>query len=222
MKLALIFLGMVCAGIYSTERIVSNSVVFTDIYERGEWGIDENRKGNSGTGSDPYNARPYISFLKNYLEDHAIQSVVDLGCGDWRIGQQINWGNIKYIGVDVVESVISENVKRFSSTTVSFVKADGTEYALPKADLLICKDVLQHLPFKDIMNIIKQFGKYKHCIIVNDVDPVKLTCKNEDIPRGHHRHLDLTEPPFSLNGKKILTYVSGEETKQVLLIRNKA
>jgi hypothetical protein len=90
---------------------------------------------------------------------------------------------------------------------------------LPKADLLICKDVLQHLPYEDIQKIIKQFDKFKYCIVINDVDPVKLTCENVDIPRGHYRCLDLTKPPFSLIGRKVLVYASGNETKQLLLIK---
>jgi SAM-dependent methyltransferase len=216
-----LFFLVFVVNIAGVEKIVPNSVVFSDIYERGEWGVDENQKGNSGTGSDPRNARPYISFLKNYLEDHAIKSVVDLGCGDWRLGQQINWNGITYIGIDVVESVVSENIKHFGTANISFVKADVTEYMLPKADLLICKDVLQHLPYKDIHNVVKQLNKYKHCIVVNDVDPIKLTCENVDIPRGHYRCLDLTQPPFSLCGRKVLTYASGDETKQILVIRNK-
>ena len=202
------------------EDVVSNAAIFSSIYERGEWGVDENMKGNSGTGSDPQNAKMYITFLQNYLAEHNIKSVVDLGCGDWRIGKSINWDGIKYLGVDVVDSVVSQNAKNFSAANVSFMKADGSDYDLPKADLLICKEVLQHLPFKDIKNIVKQFGKFKHCILVNDVDPIKLTCENSDIPRGYYRHLDLTKPPFSLLGRKVLTYVSGDETKQLLLINN--
>lgn len=215
-----IFFLMFFASFLNSEDIVSNSAIFSSIYERGEWGVDENQKGNSGSGSDPQNAKIYLSFLKSYLEDNSIQSVVDLGCGDWRLGRLINWDGIKYLGIDVVESVINENTKNFASANISFIKADGTDYVLPKADLLICKDILQHLPYKDIQNIIKQFSKFKYCIVINDVDPVKLTCENIDIPRGYYRCLDLTKPPFSLLGRKVLVYASGNETKQLLLIKN--
>lgn len=202
-----------------SEDLTSNSAVFSSIYERGEWGVDEQKKGNSGTGSDPQNAKMYLAFLNNYLREHQIKSVVDLGCGDWRIGKEVCWDGIQYIGIDVVGSVIEQNSKEYASANISFVKADGSDYSLPKADLLICKDVLQHLPFKDIKNIIKQFSKFKHCIIVNDVDPITLTCSNINIPRGHYRPLDLTKPPFSLLGRKVLSYASGLETKLVLQIQ---
>jgi 2-polyprenyl-3-methyl-5-hydroxy-6-metoxy-1,4-benzoquinol methylase len=204
------------------EELVSNDDVFADIYKRGEWGTDESGKGNSGTGSDPENAKKYIDFLQNYLTQNNIKSVVDLGCGDWRISRTINWDGVRYLGIDVVASVIQENIEHFAAPNISFLKADGSDTCLPAADLLICKDILQHLPFQDIHEIISQFGKFRHCIIVNDVNPSTLTCENMDIPRGHYRSLDLTQPPFSMLGEKVLNYSSGPngELKQVLIIKS--
>jgi len=199
----------------------SNSAIFSRIYDTGEWDRDSDVKGTSGSGSSPTNARMYIEYLRNFLKDQNIKSVVDLGCGDWQISSCINWNGIQYTGVDVVESVINRNKKKYSSPKISFIKADGIDYSLPRADLLICKDVLQHLPFMDILSVITQMSKFKYCIIVNDVDPVTLTCENIDIPRGHYRTLDVTKPPFGLTGRKVLTYASANETKQVLLIQNK-
>jgi len=200
----------------------SNSDVFSEIYREGLW--DPTGKCNSGTGSDPDNARPYIEFLQRYLTENNIKSVVDLGCGDWRIGKSICWDGIEYLGIDVVPSVIAENTAQYSAPNITFMTSDGSDAELPPADLLICKEVLQHLPFDDIHKIVSQFGKYKACIIVNDVDPNTLTCENTDIPRGHYRLLDLTRPPFSMPGMMALTYsTSGSgavgELKQVLIIQ---
>jgi len=212
----------VVQSVASQEDSASNYAVFSDIYKRGEWGIDESGKGNSGTGSDPENAKKYIDFLQSYLAENNIKSVVDLGCGDWRISGSVDWDGVQYLGIDVVAAVIQENMEHFAAPNISFLKADGSDTRLPSADLLICKDVLQHLPFQDIQEIIAQFGKFRHCIIVNDVNPSTLTCENVDIPRGHYRSLDLTQPPFSVLGEKVLTYSSGEngEVKQVLIIKS--
>ncbi len=220
MKMFIFLYLVVASSVVFCEDMISNASIFSSIYERGEWGVDGNNKGHSGTGSDPQNAKMYITFLQSFLAENNIKSVVDLGCGDWRIGKLVNWDGIKYLGVDVVDSVISQNSKNFASPTVTFVKADGTDYVLPSADLLICKDVLQHLPYKDIQKIIPQFSKFKYCLVINDVDPIKLTCENTDLPRGYYRCLDMTKAPFSLLGRKVLSYASGNETKQVLLIKN--
>jgi hypothetical protein len=95
------------ASFLNSGDSASNSAIFSSIYERGEWGVDENQKGNSGTGSDPQNAKIYLSYLRSFLDENHIQSVVDLGCGDWRLGRLIDWNGKKYIGIDVVESVIN-------------------------------------------------------------------------------------------------------------------
>ncbi len=128
MKIISIFCFLLFTHILNAEDLVSNSAVFSSIYERGEWGA----KGSSGSGSDPKNAKMYLTFLQDFLSENEITSVVDLGCGDWRIGREINWDGIKYLGIDVVASVIEENNKNFSSPNIAFLKADGIDHSLPK------------------------------------------------------------------------------------------
>jgi hypothetical protein len=66
--------------------------VFTNIYETSFWGDNKNHdyKGSSGYGSGiDYNKFTYVPFLKNFIQKKNIQSVVDLGCGDFRCGPLI-------------------------------------------------------------------------------------------------------------------------------------
>ena len=82
---------------------------FTNIYEKELWG-----KGKgSGDGSRLKFNVPYITFLENFLIDNNIKSVIDFGCGDWQFSKYVNWGNIDYLGLDVVDSVIENNKKQF-------------------------------------------------------------------------------------------------------------
>lgn len=71
---------------------------------------------------------------------------MDVGCGDWQFSQAIDWGTIKYIGYDIVKQVVKANRKKFGTRLISFIHGNGVQCDLPMADLLICKDVLQHLP----------------------------------------------------------------------------
>src|SRR5579863_6436413 len=159
-----IFLLFFCSNWLYGAGYPSNSEAFTHIYESAEWGRDAYGKGTSGDGSNPDHAREYVEFLQDFLLYHNIKTVVDLGCGDWQIGRVIDWSGVQYVGIDVVSSVIRKNARRFSSSNISFVKADGIDYDLPRADLLICKEVLQHLPNEDIQKIVQQFPKFKYCI----------------------------------------------------------
>ena len=190
--------------------------VFTDIYNRNEW-----LKG-SGEGSTVENTVQYRHFLQNFLREKNITSVVEAGCGDWQFSKLIDWEGVNYVGFDVVKSVIAFNQENYQKPNISFVHLNAIHADLPEADLLICKDVLQHLPIADIQRFITQFPKFKYCLITNDVDFHTRTAKNSDIPVGHYRHLDLTKSPFHVKGRKIFEYVIptsyGPDVKQVLLI----
>ena len=122
----------------------------------------------------------------------------------------------------MVKSVIEKNKKAFSSPRVSFVCADIINYELPCADLLICKDVMQHLTNNDIKVLLKQLPKFKHCLITNDLSYPALTSDNRDIRRGDYRSLDLLKPPFNVKAEKAFMYRSEtlNNVKQVLYIYN--
>jgi SAM-dependent methyltransferase len=196
---------------------------FTRIYKSGVWGKNQDGEGSSGGGSTVEATAEYRRFLQKFLIDQKIQSVIDVGCGDWEFSQLIDWGNIQYTGYDIVSFVIEKNRKRFEKSTISFEHKNAIETDLPKADLLICKEVLQHLSNKDIKQFLNQIHKFKYCLITNDVNPSTLSSDNRDIENGDYRHLDLTKAPFFINGIPVLTYqvpYGFYEVKQVLLIIN--
>lgn len=195
--------------------------VFTNIYENKIWG-KKNNFGTSGPGSEKNVTEIYRKYLQKFIKKHHIQSVVDVGCGDWEFSQYIDWKDIHYMGFDVVLPVIERNIKKFQTEKIQFFHANAIETDLPEADLLICKEVLQHLPNKDVKKFLPQLKKYRYCLITNDVDPKTKSAKNGDIVRGpEKRFLDLTKAPFSLKGRKVLFYQAFGDTKQVLLIKRK-
>lgn len=171
---------------------------FSAIYEANAWGR------GSGVGSEPQYTVEYVALLRQFLTEHQIKSVVDFGCGDWQFSQLIDWTGIKYQGFDIVASVIDSNRQRFGSVNIRFEHVVvGT--ALPCADLLICKDVLQHLPTAVVrrnLSIFKQL--YPHLLITNDIAPVEGT--NSDIDAGQWRPLRLDQAPFNESLDVALTW----------------
>ncbi len=193
---------------------------FTRCYKTKAWATNAQGEGSSGTGSTLEATEEYRVFLQDFLKSHKIRSVVDAGCGDWEFSQYIDWRGIQYSGYDIVKSVIIRNKKNFGAPNIKFFQANTLEFDLPQADLLITKDVLQHLPIEDIKSFTRHFSKYKYCLITNDINPYRRT-SNIQIVAGQYRPIDLTEPPFNVVGTKILTFETGwGETKQVLLIDN--
>jgi SAM-dependent methyltransferase len=192
--------------------------IFTEIYGYGAWGHNLNGRGFSGTGSTVLNAAPYMAFLENFIRANNIQSVLDVGCGDWLFSQHINWSHATYTGMDVVKYIIDRNTQLYASPKIQFIHYNGEFTDLPAADLIICKDVLQHLSNDKILSFLTQLHKYKYCLLTNDTEPSTFSSTNYDIVSGDHRFLDLSKPPFNLKGVKIFHYRSEYVIKQVFYI----
>ena len=191
--------------------------IFSEIYDKNLW------NGGSGPGSNPEPNKPYISLLESFFTENKINSIVDAGCGDWRFSKLIDWNNINYKGYDVVKSVIDYNQVNYSSETVSFQLYNGDPKLLPSADLLIMKDVLQHLSFSLINEFILGFPKYKYCLITNCINTGGQTqTVNRDIETGGSTELDLRLYPFNLECDELLEYWCPypHHRKLTLLINN--
>jgi SAM-dependent methyltransferase len=184
---------------------------FTDIYKDSTWGSGaDGGLGTSGTGSTLSATLLYRTYLQQFLKENEIKSVVDAGCGDWEFSQTIDWSGVDYTGYDIVQEVVDANTKKFAKPNIKFVQADIVQTDLAPADLLISKHVLQHLPNTSVQKFITQLGKYKHVLLINGVDPKTFSGENRDIGPGDYRFLDVTEPPFNLKGKKVLTYLGDD------------
>ena len=200
--------------------------VFNEIYSESIWG-----KG-SGSGSELEYCKPYLNFLKDFFYDYKIKSIVDLGCGDWQFSKEINFKGIKYFGIDVAEEVIAENTKSYSSEDITFNILDKYQ-DIPSCDLLICKDVMQHLSIKENKKIIKEvFPKFKYILSTNCVtarSPIgefiyKLINKknskkiNRDIQTGDCTLFNISKSPYNIEARKVLIF-KGEKYKFIDLAR---
>ncbi len=192
---------------------------FSEVYKNGLWGKDENGEGYSGPGSLVSEATPFLQYLQNFLDTHNIQSVVDIGCGDWVLAREINWGDREYLGIDVVGSVLRKNKAKYGSEKIKFIKLDAGSESLPQADLLICKDVLIHLPNSNIFHILAESKKFKYCIFVDDINTSENTA-NVNIPTYGFHQVNLMLSPFNVNPVKMDRYTSCGTTKQIILMRN--
>ena len=189
---------------------------FNRIYSEGTWGRDVTGKGTSGTGSTLNITREYRAYVEDFIRKNNVRSVVDAGCGDWTFSSAIDWGQVNYLGVDIASDVIDAVRKKHETTNIKFQVGDITE-ELPAADLLISKDVLQHLSnalvAKFIRNNLKK-GKYKWVLLTND-----RGSGNPDTPPGGYRMIDLAAAPFDVSGLVDLPITFGSEvTKTTSLL----
>jgi SAM-dependent methyltransferase len=192
------------------QQLLTNT--FNRIYAEGTWGKDVAGKGTSGTGSTLEITREYRAYLEDFIKTHKITSVVDAGCGDWTFSSAIDWGGASYLGVDIASDVIATVRARHEKGNITFQVGDITD-DLPAADLLISKDVLQHLSNTLVHNFIRnnlRTGKYKWVILTND-----RGSKNSDVESGGYRAIDLSAPPFDVRGLVDLPITFGNETTKI-------
>jgi len=76
----------------SVEHEIDTENIFTEIYEKKLWGSGKN-EFYSGRGSENFNTGEYRKYLQNFILEQNISSVIDLGCGDFRVAGQVCFNN---------------------------------------------------------------------------------------------------------------------------------
>lgn len=102
--------------------------------------VEDPDKG-SGPGSRGDNLALKNRLIGSIVERHQIGSVLDIGCGDIEVVKSAKIRS--YVGVDISDVVIERN--RRIKPEWQFVCADlAGSYCPPRADLVLCMDVLIH------------------------------------------------------------------------------
>ena len=183
---------------------------FSKIYDENLWG---GKPGEicSGSGSSLECARAYANAVKRFVAENEIETIVDLGCGDFTIGQAIQLPGTKYIGVDVVPRVVERNKRAFQQSNVEFRCLDIIEDDLPQADLCLIRQVLQHLSNAQIEAVLRKTDQFKWVIVTEHLPAPAATIQpNLDKPHGPDTRLVdgsgvfLEKPPFNRRVSKVL------------------
>lgn len=183
--------------------------IFSYVYSHNVWG---GSKGEfySGPGSDENVIAPYIEVINGFIEKKEIKTVVDLGCGDFRVGNLIKKSNMDYIGVDIVPGLIKRNNKTFGAKNVKFLCLNAVDQILPVADLCLIRQVFQHLSNDNIKIILEKCKQYKY-VIVSEHIPADNTVKpnidmnsNWDIRLIQNSGIYIDKPPFCYEASVLL------------------
>lgn len=175
----------------------SNADRFAEVYRRRVWATGSSASGEGSERGSPC-VMHSVAVLERVVDQFGVRSIADVPCGDFHwFGLFLNdHPEIHYVGYDVVDDVIAENSLQHPSRV--FVTLDVTQEAPGKADLVFCKDLVNHLLERDVWstlaNIVASGSKYV-LITSNKGSPnseLHLTRP------GASRLLDLTLPPYSL------------------------
>ena len=173
----------------------------TKIYNEFGWGGKESR---SGSGSDVIQTKELIAQLPKFLKRINARKIIDAPCGDWnwmkRTIQEIEFDS--YIGIDIIDEEIERNKKEYATSKIHFKKMNLIEDELTDmADVIICRDMFNHLTFEHIEKILLNFynSDSRYVLMTNftkSYPNVDLSIKSEGI---HWRPIDFTKPPFNFS-----------------------
>lgn len=195
---------------------------FATVYAEGDWGADGGLRFCSGYGSRPENFAPYAAFVSDYIRRHGIRRVLDIGCGDFRVGRAVDLHGAEYLGVDIVSALVAHNTRQFGSDTVRFARLDAGIDPLPAADLCLVKQVLQHWSDADILSFLPRLDAFEHVLVLDGILLAGATPgRNQNIPTGGFRcgGLYLEAPPFDADVSVLLEYVCPKDIERFRLVR---
>lgn len=160
--------------------------VFEGIYETNAWNGTATR---AGPGSSLRATEHLAAALMRFFADTGVQSVLDAGCNEayW----QPNFPG--YVGVDIVSAAI--DAARTHHPDRRFIVADITTDLLPRTEVVLCRDALQHLSLADGTAAVENFRRTGAWLLLAGSFAQGM---NRDISTGGYYEPDLTAPPFSL------------------------
>lgn len=165
---------------------------FSLVYEKNAWGSPESR---SGAGSTLASTEHIRRELPDLFRRFNISSMLDIPCGDFNWMSHLMDRSVKYIGADIVEEIVSENIKNHPK--IDFRVLDVVTADLPRVDLILCRDCFIHFPLSLIRTALKNIRRSDSKFFLT-TNYLWRSSANSDIPLGKFTRVNLQMPPFGL------------------------
>ncbi len=165
--------------------------VFTNIYRENLWGDADSR---SGGGSNLEGTTAIRRELPGLIRSLGVSSMLDVPCGDFFWMSTLDLKVASYVGGDIVSDVIAANNARFASPVRSFVRLDAANDPLPRADLVLCRDLLIHLSLRQVRAVLSNLRRSGATWLAASTYSDAVV--NEDVLTGGYRPVNLQLAPF--------------------------
>lgn len=165
---------------------------FSYIHSTNQWRSDESV---SGRGSELASTETIRRELPRLIRELGVERIVDAPCGDFNwMRHVVDEVPVHYIGMDIVRDLIRRNAEAYESERIEFRHGNIITDAIPRADLIFCRDCFIHLSFRDtasaLANLKASGSKY---LLTNSYPDVEC---NSDIVTGQWRAMNLALPPY--------------------------
>lgn len=186
---------------------------FAAIYARNLW---KNPESASGYGSTLDATRQARTGIEQLIGHFGITSILDVPCGDFNWMQALRFDGA-YTGGDIVPDLIAANTARYGSDMRRFQVLDLVADTLPAADLVLCRECLNHLSLPEAAAAAANLGAAAGRLLVITHYPDHA--ENADQPASfRYRRLNLTLPPFNLRAPDRMIDESETEPGKVLAV----
>lgn len=184
--------------------------IFSEVYRQNQWG---GTPGTfySGEGTYGPGTSIYIDNIAAFIKEQAIKSVLDIGCGDFSVMSKVlEKADVHYTGGDVVPELILHHQQHYANERTKFIRLNAITDQLPDADLVIIRQVLQHLGNDQIMQILGKLSKFRYAVITEHILLGDRVIPNLDkIPGPHIRtrvfsSVIIDAPPFNVKNARVL------------------
>jgi hypothetical protein len=166
---------------------------FREAYRSRAWAPSKGQLSLSGLGSEASATRTIVEALPALLGHLGCETLLDVGCGDWNWMREVRLP-CDYVGIDIVPEVIEAN-RRYERAGVEFEVGDAIEGPLPKADVVLCREVLFHLSFRDGMAALGNMQAAGQWLLTTSDAAIWF---NSDIETGDFRRINLERAPYRL------------------------
>jgi SAM-dependent methyltransferase len=193
---------------------------FQDAYQNNRWGSASGEKFFSGLGSRGQAVETYVARISDRITQHQRELgrdivVVDLGCGDFSVGRELleRTPNMTYIGCDLVPELIAHHRSHALHSNATFQRVDIVTDPLPEGDIVLVRQVLQHLSNDNVRKVLDKLKIYDRIYVTEGQPVYRQGPPNPDKPigsgmrfdwrTGRGRGLELDKPPFNLKTDEV-------------------
>jgi hypothetical protein len=206
--------GRVVANLRA-RRLAKLSVAeaFDEIYRKEYW-----KQGTSlsGVGSEGEWVQQYCQLVGKLAKKLELRTAVDAGCGDFNVGRELAASFQRYTALDVSGFIIRRNKAAFANLrNVEFRVSNLIEEIPPRVDIVMIRQVLQHLTNAQIARILQnvEASGSRYLLVAEEQPAHSGFIPNHDL--GSHSVLtrldagsavDITAPPFSRIARLVATF----------------
>ena len=166
---------------------------FERIHETNLWGADTSV---SGVGSELDATAAIRERLPGLLKELGVRSMLDAPCGDYRWMASLKLDLDRYVGMDIVPSIIEALQQRYRDDGHrSFLMSDITRDPLPHCDLILSRDCLVHFSFATLRRAVGNLKASGAVWLLATTFPE--LARNDDIEDADWRPLNFEIAPLN-------------------------